>query len=830
MNVTLQGHSTRLTCVAWNDEHEVLASCDEEGTIVVWRKQDGSFAEEMQNSHPKSYARALQWSPNGAQIAFAYANGELMVGTVEGNRVWGKTVDEEENPGGLSKLLWTPDGKGLLVGNAAGEVRRYNAANGAFEAKVAFHCESPGPAPGLAGLAWGARDLDGLELDPPALALCYDNGKCQLMRNETDASPVVIDTGMNTASTAAWNPAGTVLAVAGMDDSVDKDDNTVEKPHVKFYNAAGQLLQALPIPGKVLPVGATAWVGDGTRILLTLGSMLYFANVVETKEEAPVDVPGEAPPALRVLLVGKPATALLSAAFPKAAPEHIDRGVLRQPLTSIGLQEEGDALFLTAAGAADVDEVLQGDADARFAHAPLFTVFAADAMSEQGWYDLETGAASLSKTPYEGFLNTWLVLPHGEPGWGRMEPAVAEGMWHGDFRVREHWRTAATAQEGFLKCLEKRRWRVHDPPDPRYAQHGLRCVGLAGRGDGRRVRQMLRDGARRCLAWGVPGAVSQPYCVRVHLPGAGEVEVVSSKDKATAWDIIHLAYEAAALKAPKVHSVHLLHLVDAWGAVLKRDDPVPLFTPLDWFWDDGGDGRAPGMKQRFGGALFHCWPHYTVAVLSEGFQKGAALEANGMPMVVHSFKGHEVQLAPLLQPEHSNGEGALLSLPSVGPHLAPIHTSADLWPFPSNPKGIGPEAQSALQGTFVWDVYLTMSQARAAGRGCFTSEPLFPLRPGGCGPLREERRAYSPVDTDEISDTALSDCEVKAKQVTRCTLRGCRLPSDVALSQCDVYGCVVSGAASFENSEVASVVITSNGSIDWRDGCSKTDIDTTDQW
>lgn len=48
----------------------------------------------------------LQWTSNGQKICIIYADGAVIVGSVDGNRLWGKELDI-----GLQKVEWSPDGR-----------------------------------------------------------------------------------------------------------------------------------------------------------------------------------------------------------------------------------------------------------------------------------------------------------------------------------------------------------------------------------------------------------------------------------------------------------------------------------------------------------------------------------------------------------------------------------------------------------------------------------------------------------------------------------------------------------------------------------------------
>ncbi len=48
-----------------------------------------------------------------------------------------------------------------------------------------------------------------IEPNVPSLAICFDNGRVQIMRDDTDDNPVLIDTGIQTQK-MKWNTTGSV--------------------------------------------------------------------------------------------------------------------------------------------------------------------------------------------------------------------------------------------------------------------------------------------------------------------------------------------------------------------------------------------------------------------------------------------------------------------------------------------------------------------------------------------------------------------------------------------------------------------------------------------
>ena len=96
----------------------------------------------------------------------------------------------------------------------------------------------------------------------------------QLMRNMTDDSPILVDTGMFIKH-VKWNPNGNVLAVSGS--SIEEVEG--HKSCVQFYNAFGVHLRSLRVPSFTGMVNAVTWEGYGLRIALAVDTNILFANI-----------------------------------------------------------------------------------------------------------------------------------------------------------------------------------------------------------------------------------------------------------------------------------------------------------------------------------------------------------------------------------------------------------------------------------------------------------------------------------------------------------------------------------------------------------------------
>jgi len=92
MNQTLDGHKESVRVVTWNDAQQKLTSSDTDGVIMVWMLYKGSWYEEMTNDRKKSTVASMSWTSDGSRICIVYEDGAIIVGSVDGNRIFGKEL------------------------------------------------------------------------------------------------------------------------------------------------------------------------------------------------------------------------------------------------------------------------------------------------------------------------------------------------------------------------------------------------------------------------------------------------------------------------------------------------------------------------------------------------------------------------------------------------------------------------------------------------------------------------------------------------------------------------------------------------------------------
>lgn len=268
MNQAVAGHTGFVQLARWNDHYKKLTTSDINGLIIVWGLAKDKWIEEMVNNR-HTVIQDMKWNADGKMICIVFQDGVVLVGTVDGERIWSKDLGGRN----FSKVEWSPDNKMLLFGMINGEVHVYDNM-GNYINRVVLHCLNDVPAPfKLVSINWYNGSHGYIETNCPSLLICYTNGRVQIMRSEIDNAPVVFDAQIRIED-VAWNHSGSTIAIAG---SVSIQGSDKEINFIHFYSATGDHLRSLKIPGKELK--SCAWEGFGLRLAVTVDHLVYFANI-----------------------------------------------------------------------------------------------------------------------------------------------------------------------------------------------------------------------------------------------------------------------------------------------------------------------------------------------------------------------------------------------------------------------------------------------------------------------------------------------------------------------------------------------------------------------
>jgi WD repeat-containing protein 35 len=270
MNQTLEGHNGAITMTVWNRQHEKLTTADENGMIIVWVLYKGMWYEEMINNRGKGKVTGMQWSKNGEKICIVYEDGAVILGSVDGNRIWGKEIKNTR----LDHICWDPTSNVLLFATSTGQLQLFDS-QGTFIGKVRDCCH-PGMDIKIQSMDWYNGSKGFIHKDVPCLAVCYEDGKVQILRNQRDQQPVIFDTNLTNCK-IQWNYNGSILAISGVQFVKGSSGEDKETCVVQFWSPYGQYLRSIKIPGKT--ISSISWEKDGLRLSMAVDSFIYFANI-----------------------------------------------------------------------------------------------------------------------------------------------------------------------------------------------------------------------------------------------------------------------------------------------------------------------------------------------------------------------------------------------------------------------------------------------------------------------------------------------------------------------------------------------------------------------
>jgi WD repeat-containing protein 35 len=228
--------------------------------------------EEMINNRNKSVVRDMKWTADGQKICIVYEDGAVIVGSVDGNRLWGKELKHT-----LAFVEWSPDGRNIIFVTTTGEPYLYdNLGNKISKIPLYAVDDSPNNGVNIIGIHWYDGAEGHLDVKAPTLAIAFENGAVQVTRGEQDDNSVLIDTGMKLTQ-CKWNTNGSVLALAGSKLTNLQSGEERDVSMVQFYDPYGMHLRTLKVPGN--GISALSWEGGGLRIALAVDSYIYFANI-----------------------------------------------------------------------------------------------------------------------------------------------------------------------------------------------------------------------------------------------------------------------------------------------------------------------------------------------------------------------------------------------------------------------------------------------------------------------------------------------------------------------------------------------------------------------
>lgn len=106
---------------------------------AVVQHHDACTHHRCRNARPacrnKGVPQDLRWAADGSKICIAYDDGAVIVGGVDGARLWGKDLPLRS----LSRLHWAPDTDSILFATATGECHSYDSIGNPIS-KLQLYC------------------------------------------------------------------------------------------------------------------------------------------------------------------------------------------------------------------------------------------------------------------------------------------------------------------------------------------------------------------------------------------------------------------------------------------------------------------------------------------------------------------------------------------------------------------------------------------------------------------------------------------------------------------------------------------------------------------
>ena len=238
----------------------------------------------------------MKWTADGQKICIIYEDGAVIVGSVEGTRLWGKDLDTA-----LRFVEWSPDSRNIIFVTKSNEIHMYDYDGNKIKSLPLYALESKSSEESkkgdddedwddedeesedntIIGIHWYDGTEGHMDLDAPTLAVAFRNGKVQIGRGEEDPNATLIDTRM-ILTQCKWNARGNVLALAGTQKVKTRDGEEKQVSMVQFYTPFGERVKSLKVPNPnnaTNGISAMSWEGSGLRIALAVEAYIYFANI-----------------------------------------------------------------------------------------------------------------------------------------------------------------------------------------------------------------------------------------------------------------------------------------------------------------------------------------------------------------------------------------------------------------------------------------------------------------------------------------------------------------------------------------------------------------------
>ncbi|KAF3763158.1 hypothetical protein M406DRAFT_84049 [Cryphonectria parasitica EP155] len=231
---TLEGHSARVSSIAFSPDGQHIASGSDDRTIKIWNAESGACISTLEGH--SDWVRCIAFSPDGQHIASGSDDGTIKIwnaesgaciSTLEGHSAWVRCI------------AFSPDGQHIASGSDDGTIKIWNAESGACISTLEGHSD------------W-VRCI-AFSPDGQHIASGSDDGTIKIWNAESGACISTLEGHSAWVRCIAFSPDGQHIASGSSDGTI------------KIWNAeSGACISTLE--GHSAPVSSIAFSPDGQHI------------------------------------------------------------------------------------------------------------------------------------------------------------------------------------------------------------------------------------------------------------------------------------------------------------------------------------------------------------------------------------------------------------------------------------------------------------------------------------------------------------------------------------------------------------------------------------
>ena len=258
LNVNLpSSHEEGIKTLSWNVNYDKLLSVDRRGRMVVWAENLGTYEEEMVNESPSKPIRFARWAKNGSFINIIIEGGKIILGNVEGDRIWELNVNIN-----ITNGVFFENDRTLVLTNPVGELVVVDVGLGEVFAEFDLKDEMPGEE-----LELVCFESNNLESQYSRLLIAYSNGFFYLLQNLRDCDMNKLNYNFSKIYGGNWSKDGKLFSL-----SVSAEENSF----VYLFDHNAKILKSFSTNK---PTTLMDFNYNSTKLLISQKNFIYLTKI-----------------------------------------------------------------------------------------------------------------------------------------------------------------------------------------------------------------------------------------------------------------------------------------------------------------------------------------------------------------------------------------------------------------------------------------------------------------------------------------------------------------------------------------------------------------------